>query len=211
MVKSLHLLTWSTVLPFYPLIVWVMVCSIAWHYPRGCWPWWFTQLLWHHICNRHLQISQGTFSCRWRRKHPCCFYATFPLHLCNTHLLTLNDRARTNNICESWNVSFKKLVGRTHSPVWSLIKALHQDHAIASTLILQDRDGNPSRKRVKRTSQELQTRPRNIYVRLMARRKLVTSSFPVGWKTVMRDHTITLLLSVLNGEAINILATPYWS
>ena len=86
----------------------------------------------------------------------------FPPHLRNTHLLTSNDRARTNNICESWNVSFKQLVGQTHPSVWTLINAVRQDHAIASTLILQDRDGNPPQKRVTKISQELQTRLRKL-------------------------------------------------
>ncbi|KAK2143243.1 hypothetical protein LSH36_860g00018 [Paralvinella palmiformis] len=54
------------------------------------------------------------------------------------HLLTLNDRTRTNNICESWNIRFKKLVGHTHPLVWTPINARRQDHAIASALILQD-------------------------------------------------------------------------
>ena len=82
----------------------------------------------------------------------------FPPHLWNTHLLTLNDRARTNNICESWNVSF----GHTHPSAWSLINALRQDHAIASTLFLQDRGRKPPQKRAKRTSHELQIRLRNL-------------------------------------------------
>ena len=86
----------------------------------------------------------------------------FPPPLWNTHIATLNDQARTNNLCESWNVGFQQLIGHSHPSVWMLINALRKDLALVDTAILQDQNGQPPRKRVKRATQQLQTRLRTL-------------------------------------------------
>lgn len=91
-----------------------------------------------------------------------CVPPQFPPPLWNTHIATLNDQARTNNLCESWNVGFQQLIGYSHPSVWTLINALRKDHALVDTAILQDQNGQPPRKRVKRATQQLQTRLRTL-------------------------------------------------
>ena len=46
--------------------------------------------------------------------------------------------------------------------VWTLINALQKDNALVDTAILQDQNGQPPRKRVKRATQQLQTRLRTL-------------------------------------------------
>jgi len=75
---------------------------------------------------------------------------------------TLNNQARTNNLCESWNNEFFQLVGHDHPSVWLLIDAMRQDDVMAITDIERDGRGEPPRKRVKKATRALQLRLQRI-------------------------------------------------
>ena len=76
----------------------------------------------------------------------------------NVHLATIKEPSRTKNICEAWNVGFQQLVGHTHLSVWTLIDSICKDQAVVVTLILQNQAGQPSKKIVKRVTQQIQAR-----------------------------------------------------
>jgi len=71
----------------------------------------------------------------------------FPPLLWNVHNVTLAGADRTNNLCESWNCGFASLVGHHHPSLWTLIEALQQDDALATTAIAQESRGQESRDR----------------------------------------------------------------
>ena len=78
--------------------------------------------------------------------------------LWNVHEATLAGGDRTNNHCESWNNSFKQLVGHSHPSVWRLITHLKEDESLMRTLIIQENRGQPPTKRVRKTTKDLQRR-----------------------------------------------------
>ena len=49
-------------------------------------------------------------------------------------------------------------MGHHHLSLWTLIEALQQDEALATTAIIQEARGQPPVKRVKRSTQQLQSR-----------------------------------------------------
>ena len=57
----------------------------------------------------------------------CKIPPVFSPGLWNVHEATLAGGDRTNNHCESWNNSFKQLVGHSHPSVWRLITHLKED------------------------------------------------------------------------------------
>lgn len=82
----------------------------------------------------------------------------FPPAVWNVHEATLCGSPRTNNFCESWNHTFSKLVGHAHPSLYVLISSLQEDESMASTAILQAARGQPPKKRVRRTTTQLQAR-----------------------------------------------------
>ncbi|KAG7157140.1 hypothetical protein Hamer_G009970, partial [Homarus americanus] len=76
--------------------------------------------------------------------------------LWNVHDATMNNNARTNNICEGWNNKFFNLVGHYHPSIW------RREEATVSTIIQQDAVGNPPQRRVRRRDVQLQERLRNF-------------------------------------------------
>ena len=58
----------------------------------------------------------------------------FPPLLGNVHKATIDGTARTNNVCEAWNSAFTKLIGHVRPSFWSVVRALHKDAAIVSTM-----------------------------------------------------------------------------
>ncbi|KAG7167094.1 hypothetical protein Hamer_G005427 [Homarus americanus] len=71
----------------------------------------------------------------------------FAPHLWNVHDATMNNNARTNNICEGWNNKFFNLVGHYHPSIWRVIEWFQLEEAIVSTIIKQDAVGNPPQRR----------------------------------------------------------------
>lgn len=74
----------------------------------------------------------------------------FAPHLWNVHDATMNNNARTNNICEGWNNKFFNLVGHYHPSVWRVIEWFQREEATVSTIIQQDAVGNAPQRRVRR-------------------------------------------------------------
>lgn len=86
----------------------------------------------------------------------------YPPSLWNVHQATMNDEARTNNLCESWNNGYQHLIGYHHPSIWISIESIRKDQAMASTLMLQDSRGDPPRKRVHRATKDHQQRLKNL-------------------------------------------------
>lgn len=99
----------------------------------------------------------GGVRLRLRRAGP-----NFPPAIWNVNEATINDEARTNNICEAWNNSFRVTVGHSHPCVWKSIQAIRKDQAISSTLMYQYERGEPETKRVRRETKELQGRLKKL-------------------------------------------------
>ena len=61
----------------------------------------------------------------------------FPPATWNVHQATLNNDARTNNICEGWNNKMHHLVSKKHPSIWSLIESLKLEEATAHADMLK--------------------------------------------------------------------------
>ncbi|XP_042228469.1 uncharacterized protein LOC121870655 [Homarus americanus] len=106
----------------------------------------------------------------------------FAPHLWKVHDATMNNNARTNNICEGWNNKFFNLVGHYHPSVWRVIEWFQLEEATVSTIIQQDGVGNPPRKRVRRRYVQLQERIRNLCAGRREDHKTVAEFLRgVGW------------------------------
>ena len=69
---------------------------------------------------RHIQCPpavDGTVPPMYMRHLP----PLYPVDDWNVYKLTLDGGSRTNNICESWNLKFKTLLGNSHPTIWRLI------------------------------------------------------------------------------------------
>ena len=84
---------------------------------------------------------------RFRRTAP-----RFAPQTWNVHEATMTDQHRTNNMCESWNNSFKHLVGHSNPSLWTVIECLQKDAALVETEIYNNQQGQPAPKRVRRTT-----------------------------------------------------------
>jgi hypothetical protein len=80
----------------------------------------------------------------------------------NVHDATLTGNDRTNNLCEAWNRGLSSVVGHDHPSVWVLIENLRADAAEAIAAIYEHERGQPTRKRIKRSTKENQERLRRI-------------------------------------------------
>ncbi|KAK2147368.1 hypothetical protein LSH36_556g00031 [Paralvinella palmiformis] len=87
---------------------------------------------------------------------------SFPPEMWNVHNVTLCCGSRTNTICESWNNSFRPLVGRSHHSIWKTVDSLRKDHNNVQVAILLDSRGQPLRKRVHRSTAQLQQKLHNL-------------------------------------------------
>ena len=86
----------------------------------------------------------------------------FPPQLWNVHQTTIDDKARTNNMCESWNNAFQKLIGYNHPTVWVAIEAFRKDQSSVETAFYNNANGQPPQKRVKKVMKDLQQRLQNL-------------------------------------------------
>jgi hypothetical protein len=62
----------------------------------------------------------------------------FPPVIWNVHDATVNDDARTSNMCEGWNNKFINLVGHAHPSIWRVIEWCQKEEATVRTIIQQD-------------------------------------------------------------------------
>ena len=86
----------------------------------------------------------------------------FPPAKWNVHEATLNNDARTNNICEGWNNKFSSLIGHKHPSVWTTIQGFQQDCSAVEVVIHQDAIGQPPAKRQRKKHVDVQKRLRNL-------------------------------------------------
>ena len=82
----------------------------------------------------------------------------FPLDTWNVHQTTVDDGHRTNNICESWNNGFSRLVGHKHPGLWHTIQCIQTDQLSALTELERIRLGDPEVRHVRRETKRLQKR-----------------------------------------------------
>ncbi|XP_053391565.1 uncharacterized protein LOC123557308 [Mercenaria mercenaria] len=80
----------------------------------------------------------------------------------NVHEATLQDRDRTNNQCESWNHSFKHLVGHSNPSLWTVVSCLNKDATMVEADILRCERGEPPKKRVKKSTKAHQQRLKTL-------------------------------------------------
>ena len=97
----------------------------------------------------------------------------FPPELWNVHEVTISGGSRTNNICEAWNNSFRSLVVYSHPSIWRTIDNLRKDQTDVRAAILLDARGQPLKKRVHRTTAQLQQRLHNLRTDIRDGRKSV--------------------------------------
>lgn len=105
---------------------------------------------------RRIQQQDGQ-PIRVRRIQPL-----YPPTLWNVHQATLTNSDRTNNLCESWNQQFQKLLGYNHPTVWVAIEAFRKDQSVVETALFNNANGVPPKKRVKKSTNELQERLQNL-------------------------------------------------
>ena len=86
----------------------------------------------------------------------------FPLELWNVNQATLQDGARTNNICEAWNSGFNRRVRKAHPTVWLLIEALRADNMKDELSIARYRQGLPIPSRVNQKSKQLEAQLKQL-------------------------------------------------
>lgn len=95
----------------------------------------------------------------------------FGIPLWNVHTATLEDRNRTNNMCEGWNTSFSQLIGHQHPSFWTAVDGLRRDYALVSTHLLQHSRGQPMKKRQRRQHVQQQKRLRSLCQDIVAERR----------------------------------------
>lgn len=120
---------------------------------------------------RHVRLPENNedpeaLQCNIRR-----LPSAFPPDIWNMHNNTLNDEARTNNMSETWNSSFKQLVGHSHPSFYTVIDNIRKDETLVKTMMLQDDRGEPPKKRTKRNYVRLQKRLKNLCGGIVAGRK----------------------------------------
>jgi hypothetical protein len=103
--------------------------------------------------------SQAAPTLRLRRQQPI-----FPHECWNVNAATLNDQARTNNICESWNNVFRYIVGHVHPCVWTSIESIRKDQSMCSSMLYQHEIGQPVATRSRKSAQNLQERLKSLCV-----------------------------------------------
>ncbi|XP_052761134.1 uncharacterized protein LOC128203662 [Mya arenaria] len=90
-------------------------------------------------CFRSVRSQTGGLI--FRRTQPRFEPATW-----NVNTATLNDEARTNNVCEAWNNGFRCLVGHVNPSLWTVISCFEKDAAMVEAEILRVQRGQPSKK-----------------------------------------------------------------
>ena len=86
----------------------------------------------------------------------------YPPSVWNVRDATILDGSRTNSTCESWNNSFKNLIGSNNPTIWTCIEALKKDNMMACIALDKHEQGILHKKRVNKKSANLQERLRNI-------------------------------------------------
>ena len=94
-------------------------------------------------------VDKGVLAVRVLRISPL-----FAPELWNVHQTFLDGDARTNNLCETWNNSFRRLIGYSHPSVWTTMDAFRKDQAMVETQIFQDAKWSATKKGSKDCAQK---------------------------------------------------------
>ncbi|ESO10461.1 hypothetical protein HELRODRAFT_183618 [Helobdella robusta] len=110
-------------------------------------------------CRGKLRIVPGNnpLTILLRRTPP-----VFPPELWNMNEITVSGNARTNNICEGWNSSFRSLVGHSNPSIWNLLRAFQLDRSMNINAFNQLQEGRPTLKKTSQHTINHQRRLRNI-------------------------------------------------
>ena len=151
-------------------------------------------LLRRNVCFWLLSQNPAPSRSRWcDSSHKNASYSTIiSPELWNVHNITLCGGSRTNNICESWNISFWSLVGCSHPSIWKTIYNLWKDQNSVQVAILLDSRGQPLRKRVHRSTAQLQQKLHNLCTGVIDGRKskedtLMGLGHCIRWKWIKSD------------------------
>ena len=108
------------------------------------------------------------------------------------HDASLTGSSRTNNVCESWNNSYRNLrpIGHAHPCVWTSIDAICKDQAAASTTLYQQRSGQPQRKRMRRERTRLQQQLQQLCKEYADGARDVQQFSAIILKSILRLHNI---------------------
>ena len=72
---------------------------------------------------------------------------------------------------ETWNSSFKQLVGHSHPSFYTAVDNIRKDEALVKTMMLQADRGEPPKKRRKRNHVRMQKRLKTLCQDIVAGRK----------------------------------------
>ena len=86
----------------------------------------------------------------------------FPPSVWNVHEATLAGVDRTNNVCESWNNSFRHLVGHTHPSLWTVIGSLQKDNSNVETDVHKRMTGDQEPGRQGKATKKHQDQLKNL-------------------------------------------------
>ncbi|XP_052259481.1 uncharacterized protein LOC127863853 [Dreissena polymorpha] len=104
---------------------------------------------------RSVRTADGMM--RFRRTPP-----RFQLDIWNVHAATVSGEARTNNLCEAWNNAFQVLVGHQHPSLWTVVDCFMKDAAMVETEMYRVRNGEPSIKPKKKSTERYQRRLKTL-------------------------------------------------
>ncbi|KAH3776344.1 hypothetical protein DPMN_177766 [Dreissena polymorpha] len=111
---------------------------------------------------------------RFRRTPP-----RFQLDTWNVHTATVRGEARTNNLCVAWNNAFQVLVGHQHPSLWTVVGCFMKDAAMVETEVLRVRNGEPSTKSKKKSTERYQRRLKTLCVQVESGENTVRDFFNV--------------------------------
>ena len=113
-------------------------------------------------------------------------FAIFPPELWNMNEITGSGNARTNNICEGWNSSFRSLVGHSNPSIWTLLKAFQLDRSLNINAFNQLQEGRPP---LRKTSQNTINHQRRLQHICNDLKKWVCND-PIALRAI--GHTVLL-------------------
>ena len=95
----------------------------------------------------------------------------FAIDKWNVNAVTLEDGHRTNNVCESWNNAFNKLIGHKNPGLWHVISCIQKDQLAVITELERIRIGDPAKKQNRRHTGTLQQRLKTLCEKLNSNEK----------------------------------------
>lgn len=97
----------------------------------------------------------------------------------NVYEETMMDGSRTNNVCESWNNGFCHLVGHKNPGLWHTIQCIQKDQMNVLTELERARQGDPTKKRVRRETKQLQQKLKTLCQQMSLGEKSVSEFLQV--------------------------------